>query len=308
MTSVPTVYITKGVLRTMTEEMLTFPDHETAWTIYGLLLPDDTVAITGVIRPFRTDVARMVGTVRLGGGVQVSAMEWLHDNFDCMRQKRMIPEGMEFSALFKGHSHHQLGYPVYSPEDERDILQAVRGDGLRVAIGPLGLLKISNPRIHKPITDTGIAVSQTSRVHFKFYYLTQQMIEMGQTRPILVEPTIMEDYEVAQYSPPLAWPFVYPDYFYSEVEAFEHYGCDVTYTHILLEEKPPMSIQILVTKPTWKGVLKITTSWDFPRKWPDIDVIPLSDKQPPFARLPGLWHRSKRFVDVAKTLEAYGRL
>jgi len=123
----------------ITRETLRFPNLETAWVNYGFILPDGGgVYLAGIIPPFEGCIQRSYAQNRLGGDPLGHAVQWLADH-----SQQINPDlTAKFAALYKGHTHHQLGLTSFSGQDVNAIVEYVRdNDGIEVAIGPLSWIE-----------------------------------------------------------------------------------------------------------------------------------------------------------------------
>jgi hypothetical protein len=275
----PTVIIPRSVLNAMVKEVISYPLIETAWSLYGLILPDQTVIVGGILRPSTDNVNRSVATVKLGGKRQADAMRWLLDNFNAMKAEGQIPEGITLSHLYSGHSHHQLGLIEYSFQDLMSMREAL-WCGLSVTIGPLAWLQFFPPsRLTWDDTNLSLSTDVSARIGLRFYYLSREMAEAGVSDPILIEPQIVDDNAITSL-PPLAWPFANPDFFDRELHALEAHGCTVAYSHKKHYGTVPFQIQLLIRHKDWSGIVMVITEWDYPNSPPVFTVIPTTPKPP----------------------------
>lgn len=274
----PSVLVTKQAVNDMVVEVLSHPNIETAWGLFGLLMDDGAVIVTGVLRPSETDVVRRYATAQLGGEHQASAVRWLSQNYQAMRKQGLTKASGRFAFLYKGHSHHVLGVDQYSGTDTASILEAVEVDGLKVAVGPLATLAVQNPSIRPSGRYSGtLVITQGQRVWLRFYYLDQAMVAQGQRAPILVTPTVVDVKDVPVL-PPLGWQFVREDDYLEQLRHLRNYGCSIEIVLRDITDGPPYEIQFIVQKPNWRAVLSIVTTWDYPRTPPKFQVLPVGDR------------------------------
>ncbi len=269
---IPKIFVTDSVIAAMSKEVLAHPHEETAWGIYGLKLANGDLIITGVMEPSPHDIVRRYATASFGGEHAAAELTWLNDNWDMMVGLGLAPEGAQFKFLYKGHSHQHLDYARYSETDEQSILEAVRDDELEVAIGPLAICNVPDPRILRLKRGEGISFFTSQYVRFVFYYMDKAMVARGLTKPILIQPEVIRATEVPM-TPPQGWQFTNQSGFERELQLIRNYGCDVVANFLEIEGGPPFEIQLVVGRPTWCHYLFITTHWDHPRTPPAFKLV-----------------------------------
>lgn len=313
----PTIVVTKQAVEDMVAEVLAHPEIETAWGLYGLLMDDGAVIVTGVLRPSESDVVRRYAAAALGGEQQANAVRWLSANYRAIRKGTKNQVGGRFAFLYKGHSHHGLGIDVYSGTDIRSIQEAVEVDGLEVAVGPLATLDVQGPRIHQSGRHEGtLVVTKSQRVWLRFYYLNRALMASGKRNPTLITPSVVEAKDVPVL-PPLGWQFTREDDYLEQLRHLQSYGCHVEVVFRDVTGGPPYEIQFLVQKHNWRGMLSVVTSWDYPRTAPTFQVLPLSGREATEAGdyngadhlLKGpLWRRGEDLIEAIFRLEARSEL
>lgn len=267
------VFITPQVIADMSREVLNHPHEETAWGIYGLKLASGDIIITGVLFPSGSDIVRGFATASFGGARAVAEITWLHDNWDLMSSLGLNPEGAEFMFLYKGHSHQHLQFARYSGTDTQSIIEAVRDDGMEVAIGPLAVCNVPDPVVKSLRRREGITFATSQYVRFLFYYYSRAMLDDGQTRPIVIQPRLIDTTDVP-VMPPKGWQFARDADFERELEQLRSYGCTVIANYREIEGGPPFEIHLTVTRPTWSNYLFITTFWNHPATEPKFQIVP----------------------------------
>jgi hypothetical protein len=315
----PTVLVTEKALADMTLEVLENPDIETAWGLVGFIFGGgETVIVTNVVRPDPTEVARQYATTNLGGDQQVEALRWLTANYELIRSHKGVTTEATYGFLFKGHSHHQLGFSGYSSTDFSSLVESVEKDGLVVAIGPL-----ANIREHKHTVAQirgglgGAKVDIHHQVDFTFYYLSQKMLAEGQRVATTVQPTIIKATDVFMPVPELGWQFVRRAEYLEQLRHLKAYGCSVNVVTRDAKAGPPLEVQFIVTKPgVWRGSLSIVTDSNFPASAPTFDVLsPTGPSKVAFLWVNSpekqageLWNKGEDLIESVFRLEARGQL
>src|SRR3989339_573305 len=233
----------------------------------------------------------------------VNAMRWLHANERLINQhvKNGINQG-KFGFLYKGHSHHTLGFGQYSSVDHSSIYQAVKDDGLEVAVGPLALIKSNGASFgHAPFMGNVVSASRYSRVEFVFYLLTKEMVEYGLPQAVVVRPTIIETVKTLLV-PPLGWEFAQNDEFKEQLRHLNSWGCQVKVNHIDSNGKPPLEIQFVIDRVGFKATLVITTDWNYPEAPPRIQLLPkdgsMTWEEANKISAMQWWSRGDDFIDI----------
>lgn len=308
----PTLLVTEKVMRDMAQEVLDHPDTETAWGLAGFYFDGgNTVIVTNVIRPDSDEVSRKYTNANLGGDLQVEALRWLSANAHLIISTQHIQTNARYAYLFKGHSHHQLGYSVYSNVDHASILESVEKDGLEVAIGPLANIKAYRSGV------VGPRVDGQYQVDFQFYYLSKKMLAAGQRTAIIVSPTIINETDVFMPIPQLGWQFSHREDYLEQLRQLKHYGCKVNVVTRDVVIGPPMEIQFIVSKPNvWRGSLSIATAADYPDTPPKFEVLSPSGPSKvaflwitsPEKQKGELWNADEDFLESVFRLEARGEL
>lgn len=306
-TSTPKLLITTEAAQDLAREALKFPNRETACGLVGLILSNGTVAITGIIAPSAMDIIRNVATTQFGGENLAAATEWLQVNYGLIHKK----ETAKFAFLWKGHSHHQLGFDHFSSTDEESILDAVQKYGLEVAIGVLTLIDEDKSVVHTEMQPGTLSVESDSSVRLRFYYLSREMVAQGITKPILLTPKVINAKSVPAL-PSLPWQFTDEENFRRQIRQLEEYEARVVVLHRDVNGDPVQEVQFVVQKPSWKGVLIITTNWDFPNTPPVVEVVSDTDPSKPGSEKHEvktdkegnpLWNPDTDFIDLVFRLE-----
>lgn len=300
----PQIYVLESAIVDMADEVLTHPNIETAWGLYGVTYGEETALVTGVIRPNEEDVDRDYANVRQGGVHQQHVYEWLAMNFDQMYAPAQEPhDKAEFAFLFKGHSHHHLGLERYSGVDNRSIVSAVVDDGLKIAVGPLANINENRCAVRTQF-DGRIMYEEINRVPIRFYYYSRVMADRGQSSPIVVTPMIIKKLKVS-LSPPVGWQFARESLHNEELRLLQGYGCTITSRYVRPKKaETAYEIQFIVSHPDWgKNTLLITTPWDYPQSAPRFEIL-----GKPSMVQPVWWKWGEHFIEVIWRLEAKGEL
>jgi len=312
----PKVYIANSAVYEMTREVLSNPGRETGWGLYGIIAKDRlTVYIVGVIRPAVADITRHYAATTLGGERLADSVRWLMANVELNKKNGINIDG-DFAFLYKGHSHHQLGYGQYSPTDKDSIKESVIKEGLELAIGPLATIDQTEMKIINRFGGD-ISVNNSAKVKFTFYYYDRYMYEAGVVEPVVIKPTVLNARAVPAL-PPLGWQFASDSDYMEQLRHLRAYGCNVKTSYRDTDNKPPFEIIFTVTRNDWKGILVIETAWDFPRTLPKFKVVPnIPNKDSVCSlRYKGLehllegpiWNRDEDFIEAIFRLEARGEL
>lgn len=257
----PRIAVTQTAILEMFQEVIDHPDIETSWGIYGLLYPNDTAVIAGVIKPRK--VTRAMSTTVFGDDSYGQEVMWFKKNF-----RLMYPDS-EIKPVFllKGHSHHKMGLRTYSGTDHDMVRDAIK-EGMGLAIGPLANIdKAGGWVIHETHEEGTLAVNFYHKVSFHFYVLTRTLYDAGYTRPVLVTPQVIE---TTLELPPACWIFTSPDLYDRELDLFKKHGFEVS-VDWFLDKKPPLQVRFSLKKKGWKNNLFITTSHDYPSSRPKFD-------------------------------------
>jgi hypothetical protein len=303
MPALPRLYVTRHVLADMTAEVLAHPHIETAWGLYGFRYPK-SVFLVGVIRPVAGEVVRGFANAEAGGLEMAKAYNWLKANEKEITKavgSRRSGHG-EFDFLYKGHSHHTLGFDHYSGTDQQSILSVVKDDGLKVAVGPLALIRANNVGYnHTTPWSHETTASRYTRVTFLFYMLTKEMVDAGYHEAVTVKPVIIDTANTLLV-PPMAWEFSQTDDFNRQIRNLRNFGCTVEVRHVDVNRKPPLEIQFKVDHKKWKHILMITTDWNYPDVPPKIQLIPKSAditfKEANALSAETWWVRGDGFIDI----------
>jgi hypothetical protein len=274
------VYVTKEAYADMYDEVLAYPDLETAWTLYGYYNEAQTVAtILGVIRPRSSEVHRLMATTSIGGQWQAQAMKWLMSNWRKLKNyypPEFYPQDLYFGYLFRGHSHAKLGITHYSGTDIDSMRSIVRDDHLPVAVGPLANVVTHNAKWQRVRDNHGHFMHYDAHqgVDLRFYWLTQNMVNNGYNDPIRVDYFIMDEHglPIRDY-PRLGWQYKFPIDYELQLARLEQLGCKVTVIHRDLPEEKFLKIQFILQKPGWRGTVNIYTDWDFPTTPPTFETV-----------------------------------
>lgn len=303
MPALPRICITRQALFEMTNEVLAHPTIETAWGLYGFRYPK-VIFIVGVIRPVSGEVVRGYANAEAGGEEMANAMRWLYANEKLINvHVRGGKSGLgKFCFLYKGHSHHTLGYGQYSGTDHSSIYQAVKNDGMEIAIGPLALIRKNQVSYDQKLWGEEISCSRQSEVAFLFYVMTKAMVDAGYTQGEKVKPTIVDTVHTLLV-PPLGWEFSKDDDFKEQLRHMKSFGYSVTVNHIDANGKPPMEIQFIIDDTSFKQSLIITTDWNYPEVAPKIQLLPKKGSSMTMTeanRLSALnwWNKGDDFIDV----------
>lgn len=308
----PKLYVTKSAVKEMTVEVLAHPEIETAWGLYGFRFPN-AIYVVGVIRPSNEEVKRKYATVEAGGEDMANAMRWLHANHNTIKKhvKTNIDQG-KFCFLYKGHSHHTLGFDQYSSTDHSSILEAVKHDGLEVAVGPLALIRRNNSSVHHSrLFGNAVSDNRHSSVQFIFYMMTKEMVAAGYTEAVTVNPTIVNTVDTLLV-PPLGWEFARNDDFKEQLRHFESFGYTVQTRYIEANGKPPLEIQFAIDSPDFRSELYITTDWNFPEVAPKIQLIPkngsMTMAEANQHSVKEWWRKGEDFIDIIGRMKKEGCL
>lgn len=308
----PALYVTKHALAEMTMEVLEHSDIETAWGLYGFRYPK-AIFVVGVIRPVLGEAVRGYANAEAGGQEMANAMRWLHANHRLITSKvtPKVDQGV-FCFLYKGHSHHTLGFDQYSGTDQSSIYQAVSKDGMEVAVGPLALIrKNDSSYLNGSRWNQEVYASRNSKVAFKFYLLTKEMIEYGYTQAEIVRPTLVDTVDTLLV-PPMGWEFARDDDFKEQLRHMNSFGYGVTVTHRDTNGKPPLEIQFTIDSDTFKCALVITTDWNYPEVAPRIQLLPKNGSMT-FAQANEFssktwWKKGDDFIDIIGRMRQGGCL
>ncbi|OGM75466.1 hypothetical protein A3H19_03020 [Candidatus Woesebacteria bacterium RIFCSPLOWO2_12_FULL_39_9] len=312
----PIIFITKQALYEMVNEVLRFPEIETAWGLYGLIFPNETTLVTGILKASASDIVRKYATTTLGGNRQAEAVRWLSSNHKILKKMNVSPDEARFAFLFKGHSHHVLGVDSYSSQDHASIFEAVEKDGLEIAIGPLATLETKGPDVNYLASWRGtMVIDQSQRVWLRFYYLSRSMLENRVRRARLIDPIVVDAVDVPVV-PPLGWQFTREDDYLEQLRHIKNYGCQVQVILREIRNGPPFEVQFLVSKPNWLGMLSIVTDWDFPKTAPTFQVLNPTKGSSEAGDYEGakylleepLWSPEFDLIEVVFRLEARGEL
>jgi hypothetical protein len=271
----PRLYVTKSALAEMNAEVMAHADIETAWGLYGFRFPH-AIFVVGVLRPAKGEVVRGYANAEAGGQEMANAMRWLHANDRLINKtvKAKNSQDGKFGFLYKGHSHHTLGFKQYSGTDQSSILEAVQKDRMEVAIGPLAMINTNTSKFYGPPWSNEVSVSRATKVSFLFYMLTREMVEVyGYREAVIVRPIIVESIDTLLI-PPLGWEFVRDDDFKEQLRHLASWDCKVTVQHVDANGKPPLEIQFIIDRGDFKSQLVITTDWNYPETAPSIMLIP----------------------------------
>lgn len=305
----PQLLVTTQTLRELTAETLKFPTIETACGLVGMTLSSGQIVIAGIIPPSARDIVRRVATVKFGGENLEAAVVWDEENFERIHKD---DKTAKFSFIWKKHSHHGLDYDHFSLTDENSILDAVKKYGMEFAIGILALIPENKSVIRtKNQMEGTISVESETLVQFRFYYLDRKMVEAGIEKPILITPKVIDEKSVPAM-PKLAWQFYDEDNFNRQLRQLDEYGAKVTVLHRDVRDDPIEEIQFVIRKESWKGILMITTNWDYPASDPLIQVISDIDPDRPGKETyqvtkdingQPIWTPESDFIDVVFELE-----
>lgn len=319
LTRKPTILVTETALADMTLEVLENPNIETAWGLVGFYFGDgETVIVSNVVRPDQAEVARQVARTNLGGDLQVQALNWLTANYQLIKTHRGVTTEAKYGFLFKGHSHHQLGFSGYSSTDFASLVESVEKDGLVVSIGPL-----ANIKEHKHSVSSirgsagGVHVDIRHQVDFTFYYLSKKMLDAGQRVAMTVHPTVIKATDVFMPVPELGWQFIRRAEYLEQLRHLHAYGCTVNVVTRDAKAGPPLEVQFVVTKPgIWRGSLSIVTDSNFPNSSPTFEVLVPSGHSKvafiwtnsPEKNSGDLWYKGEDLIEAVFRLEARGEL
>jgi hypothetical protein len=304
--------ITNEAAADLAQEALKFLHRETACGLVGLIFSDAAIAITGIIPPSVMDIVRNVTTTQFGGENLAAAAEWLQVNYNLIHKEADKPK---FAFLWKGHSHHQLNYDHFSSTDEDSILEAVNL-GLDVAIGALTLIDRNDMVVYPGLQNGTIYVTAGASVRLRFYYLSRAMVDAGIKKPILLTPRIISAKSVPAL-PSLPWEFTNEAAFRRQIRQLEDYGAHIVVLHRDVSGDPTQEVQFVVQKPSWRGTLMITTSWDYPNTPPLIQVISDTDPSKPGMEINeakldkdghSLWTPETDFIDIVLKIVEKGDL
>ncbi len=299
----PRLLMTNQVIAVMSAEVLAHRDIETGWGQYGLLLDEVTTYLGGVIRPSADDIVRMYARTNVGGQKQADAVRWLQANHRLMATLGIVPRSARFAYLFKGHSHHHLGFGSFSGTDMGSILEAVEVDGLEVAIGTLATIdRLPETRVSAARQSGTIGITQQSKVWLRFYYLSRAMVQAGQREPILLRPEVVDIKDVPLL-PPLGWQFTREDDYLEQLRLFHSFGCAVQVFSREIRDGPPFEVQFLVSKAGWKSTLSIITPWNYPEGAPTFQFV--NGTSPVTGEL---WYQGCDLIDGVFKLIAAGEL
>lgn len=303
MPKLPKLYVTRHALLEMTTEVLAHPDTETAWGLYGFRYPE-AVFVVGVIRPVSSEVIRGYAHAEAGGIEMANAMHWLSVNEELINAKvgQSKPDHGKFTFLYKGHSHHTLGFTHYSSTDQESIYQVVKNDGLDIAIGPLAMIKSNGVTYSHATWSNEVSCSRYSKVAFLMYMMTKEMIDAGYFEAVEVKPTIIDTVHTLLV-PPLGWEFARDDEFKAQIRNLKNFGCQVKVNHIDVNGKPPLEIQFVIDHKHFKMALIITTDWNYPEVPPRIMLMPKPGINMSMAEANRLssrswWTKGDDFIDI----------
>jgi hypothetical protein len=269
----PNIIVTEDVMKELNKEALRYPDRETACGVVGLIYEDGTIALTGTIPAPALDVVRNVATAQLGGKDLKAAYDWLHANFGA------INHGKETKVLFafigKAHSHQKIAFHTFSSTDEESILEAVRDLDSEVAVWPLLLISEFKSQIRTVGQMEGtISVESDTTVRVRFYYLDKKMVQMGRTKPILIQPKVVKSTSLPALLPPLSWRHTDEDNFRRQLRQLDEYGAQTFVIQHNADSDPEHEVQFVIVHPKWNGkTVIIVTDWDYPKSKPVIKVV-----------------------------------
>jgi len=334
----PIVAITAEAIKDMFDEVAKHPNIETAWGLWGLTLKNvpEFALILGVIKPSENDIERGYANTEFGGPSQETAVRWYQSNWEEIRKQLPVnntynvdPANIEFSYLFKGHSHHSLEVYRLSDRDRRSLMEAV-DTGLKIAVSPLAnVLEPGHVRISKPKSQYSFVpriynnpvgvlwVSRYTKIQFKFYYYSKGLKDSGIYDLMLVDPKIISDMKGLPPIPPPGWHFKNEADFQEQLRHMKNYGCEIQVLYReVKKDGPPIEIQFVVKHPKWGDkILMITTSYDYPHTAPEFNVLRggRGTNQEHFAHMRSLrhgnlWNFGEDFIDAIFRMEARGML
>lgn len=312
MPELPELYVTRRALAEMNNEVLAHPKTETAWGLYGFQYPN-CIFVVGVLRPVAGEVVRGYANAEAGGIEMANAMRWLYANEKLINIHVGKKSGKgEFVFLYKGHSHHALNYNQYSSTDHRSIYEAVKDDGLTVAIGPLALIRSNGVSFSASLFGDEATVSEYSRVSFVFYMMTKEMVGAGYTEAVRVKPKIIDTVNTLLV-PPLGWEFVRDDDFKEQIRHLKSFGYQVKVNYVDVNGVPPLEIQFVVDDSSFKATLYITTDWNYPEVAPQIILLPktgsgLSFSEAKLFAAMTWWKKGEDFIDIVGRMRKAGCL
>src|SRR5580765_3204947 len=130
----PQLIVRNKAHQDMVHQTLKYANIETAWAIYGFILPRNKIYLAGIIQPLEDEIRRSQGDVELIPKRINDAYSWLEKY---AHNTGIKPEVARFTYLGTGHSHYKLGLSEYSGTDVRSICRKIISDGWEVSVGPL---------------------------------------------------------------------------------------------------------------------------------------------------------------------------
>ncbi len=300
--TVPTVTITRDAAFAMIEEVLAHPHEETAWGLYGYRnVHTDAITVLGILRPQNGDANRQYVTAHFGNDNYVQELGWLEAHYRFLLQEGKAPKDTAFEFLFKGHSHHTLGYKHYSGTDYGSLMDAVHM-GMPVALGPLANISI-NPTIFNQVEyegDLKTVFHAEKDVTFTYYYYSRRLAQQGIRNPVTVHPKFVWKGPIEL--PTMPWVMVKPDLYRNQMELLAAYECQVQQVWVK-RGSLPLKIQFLLSKPYWSKLVVITTNYDYPNSVATCEIMDPNDRKNVFISplLPRFARRN--FYEVAAVHE-----
>jgi hypothetical protein len=288
--TIPQLILSRKALWDMISETLRYPYLETMWANFGFILPDGSVYLAGIIPPLEGCVVRKYATSSFGGERLADAFQWVEDHANQINQN----VSARFTALYKGHSHHQLALFAYSGTDVNSIVEFVRdNDGVDVAIGPLTVIR---PGTSEKQRKCNRNIYRSRRgVEVKFYQYTRAMLEAGITQPSEVETFRVVNDLPGISVPQLGWQFLQEEEYKKQISRLEARGYQV-----IVRDKRPPTIRLFVKKPTWNGgMILIEIPLGFPKIREVIGTLPADG---PFFDASGRC-RYRDFLRIVQSLE-----
>ena len=90
---VPTIRITRTAIEQITDEVMRHPNIETGWGLYGVVMDDLSVIITGVILATSVDIQRSVAFTTVGGEEMGAARKTFQGITDVLPELNPIAVG-----------------------------------------------------------------------------------------------------------------------------------------------------------------------------------------------------------------------
>ncbi len=295
------VVVARRVVEKIVRGAARYPDLETGEALIGLVVPqpgraEPQIYVLDTIPPGPVAV-REWGMFEQGGDWQGDVLQWLHVNWEVVREQRRGSYGRALAAKWDaplqhvGDWHKQPGDMIAPSSGDARTARSLIADQeapVQQLIAPIVTLYPLPATPDTTATETESPPAQIPKmppaapnalielrtdlgwaVRIDFWYMSTRV-----RRFVPIVPQVWDDDRLPTL-PPVAWHLARPTRFDREHALLTEAGYHVDAVRWDADGKPPLEICFALYRPGSTGVVLLITSADYPARMPAVRVAPL---------------------------------